>query len=151
MKAYVGVTDFDWYELLASGSGLDEVNFWQPGGSRRFQAVEPEELPGRGSGRAGKPCADADQEVAEGGLQDLGKLGPGARLQAPAEEAHPLRAARERADVLDHDLAGSIRFGRTQLDLGGPPPLCATTAPAAAPSCSTDHRRGRPDRRRRSR
>jgi len=25
MKAYVGVTDFDWYELLASGSGLDEV------------------------------------------------------------------------------------------------------------------------------
>jgi len=44
MKAYVGVTDYDWYELLATRSVLDEVNFWQPGGSRRFQALDPGEL-----------------------------------------------------------------------------------------------------------
>ena len=41
MKAYVGITDYDWYELLASRPGLDEVNFWQPGGSRRFGALKP--------------------------------------------------------------------------------------------------------------
>jgi putative restriction endonuclease len=41
MKAYVGITDYDWYELLASRPGLDEVNFWQPGGTRQFRALEP--------------------------------------------------------------------------------------------------------------
>lgn len=44
MKAYVGVTDFDWFELLSRQAGLDEVNFWQPGGSRQFKALSPGEL-----------------------------------------------------------------------------------------------------------
>jgi len=44
VNAYVGVTDFEWYELLASRPGLDEVNFWQPGGSRVFRALAPGEL-----------------------------------------------------------------------------------------------------------
>lgn len=43
LKAYVGVTDFDWYRFLASQPDLDEVNFWQPGGSLKFQAVQPGE------------------------------------------------------------------------------------------------------------
>lgn len=30
MKAYLAVTDRDWYEFLASQPGIDEVNFWQP-------------------------------------------------------------------------------------------------------------------------
>jgi putative restriction endonuclease len=30
MKAYVGVTDRDWFDFLSSQSGVDEVNFWQP-------------------------------------------------------------------------------------------------------------------------
>jgi len=41
MKAYVGITDYEWYQLLASRPELDEVNFWQPGGSRLFGALEP--------------------------------------------------------------------------------------------------------------
>jgi hypothetical protein len=32
VRAFVGVTDGDWYELLAAQAHLDEVNFWQPGG-----------------------------------------------------------------------------------------------------------------------
>jgi len=44
VKAYVGVTDFDWYTQLASRPDLDEVNFWQPGGNRVFRALEPGEL-----------------------------------------------------------------------------------------------------------
>jgi HNH endonuclease len=40
MKAYVGVTDNDWFQFLRS-RGLDEVNFWQPSGSTRFRALEP--------------------------------------------------------------------------------------------------------------
>jgi putative restriction endonuclease len=44
MRAFVGVTDWDWFELLRSQSDLDEVNFWQPSGSRQFRALRPGEL-----------------------------------------------------------------------------------------------------------
>ena len=44
MQAYVGITDYEWYQLLASRPQLDEVNFWQPGGSRGFRALQPGEL-----------------------------------------------------------------------------------------------------------
>jgi putative restriction endonuclease len=44
MKAYVGVTDGDWYNLLAAQAGLEEANFWQPGGSRFFRALKPGEM-----------------------------------------------------------------------------------------------------------
>ena len=40
MQAWVGVTDGDWYRYLASRPGLDEVNFWQPGGGRHFRALD---------------------------------------------------------------------------------------------------------------
>ncbi len=39
MKSYVGVTDFEWFELLRRQPDLDEVNFWQPGGSRQFKTL----------------------------------------------------------------------------------------------------------------
>lgn len=41
MQAYVGITDFEWYQLLASRPGPEEANFWQPGGSRMFRALQP--------------------------------------------------------------------------------------------------------------
>lgn len=44
MQAYVGITDYEWYQLLANRSTLDEVNFWQPGGSRVFRALRPGDL-----------------------------------------------------------------------------------------------------------
>jgi putative restriction endonuclease len=44
MDLFVGVTDGDWYELLANQPGLDEVNFWQPGGNHQFKALSPGEL-----------------------------------------------------------------------------------------------------------
>lgn len=43
MKAYVGVTDNDWFSFLAQQPGIDEVNFWQPGGSREFRSLQPGE------------------------------------------------------------------------------------------------------------
>lgn len=43
MRAYVGVTDGDWYRFLAA-RGATEVNFWQPSGGRRFAAIEPGSL-----------------------------------------------------------------------------------------------------------
>lgn len=39
MKAYVGVTDGDWYDFLAARPDLDEVNFWRPGGGRGFHVL----------------------------------------------------------------------------------------------------------------
>ncbi|RIL03963.1 MAG: restriction endonuclease [Proteobacteria bacterium] len=44
MKAWVGVTDWSWYEFLANQPRLEEVNFWQPGGSRAFTTIGPGEL-----------------------------------------------------------------------------------------------------------
>jgi putative restriction endonuclease len=41
MRAYVGVTDWDWFDLLRAQPHLDEVNFWQPGGTKHFRALEP--------------------------------------------------------------------------------------------------------------
>ena len=32
LKAFVGVTDYDWFRFLSSIDEIDEVNFWQPGG-----------------------------------------------------------------------------------------------------------------------
>jgi len=40
MKAYVGVTDLTWYELLSARMPLQEVNFWQPSGNRLFRALD---------------------------------------------------------------------------------------------------------------
>ncbi|MBN1916976.1 MAG: HNH endonuclease [Verrucomicrobia bacterium] len=39
MKAFVGITDWDWFDLLRLQPHLDEVNFWQPSGSRRFRTL----------------------------------------------------------------------------------------------------------------
>lgn len=38
VRAYVGVTDWDWYRFLCE-RGATEVNFWQPRGGRRFGAI----------------------------------------------------------------------------------------------------------------
>lgn len=37
---WVGITDRNWYEFLRARQP-DEVNFWQPGGGRRFRAIGP--------------------------------------------------------------------------------------------------------------
>lgn len=40
MKAYVGVTDSDWWRFLAANPAVTEVNFWQPGGNRDFKTLQ---------------------------------------------------------------------------------------------------------------
>jgi putative restriction endonuclease len=42
MKIWVGVTDRDWFQFL-SRIDADEVNFWQPSGTRTFRALQPGE------------------------------------------------------------------------------------------------------------
>jgi putative restriction endonuclease len=43
VKAYVGVTDGDWYRFLATRPLINEVNFWRPGGGRSFRVLTPGE------------------------------------------------------------------------------------------------------------
>jgi putative restriction endonuclease len=43
VRAWVAVTDKDWYQFLGQRPYLDEVNFWQPGGSREFRMLSPGE------------------------------------------------------------------------------------------------------------
>ena len=41
MKAYVGVTDFEWFTFLSSITNLEEANFWQPSANSTFRALPP--------------------------------------------------------------------------------------------------------------
>lgn len=43
VRAYVGVTDGDWFRFLAARPNATEVNFWQPSGGREFRALAPGE------------------------------------------------------------------------------------------------------------
>lgn len=43
LRAYVGVTDNQWYRFLAARPGVQEVNFWQPSGGRAFHVLVPGE------------------------------------------------------------------------------------------------------------
>ncbi len=43
MKGFVGVTDNDWFAFLSQQTGIDEVNFWQPGGRSQFKSLQPGE------------------------------------------------------------------------------------------------------------
>lgn len=44
VRTYIGITDWDWFQLLRSRPALEEVNFWQPSGNRLFRALHPGEL-----------------------------------------------------------------------------------------------------------
>lgn len=43
MDGFVGVTDYDWYRFLSAQKGIEEVNFWKPGGQQGFAAIRPGE------------------------------------------------------------------------------------------------------------
>jgi putative restriction endonuclease len=42
MKIWIGITDKSWFDQL-SRAAPDEVNFWQPSGSKNFRALQPGE------------------------------------------------------------------------------------------------------------
>src|SRR4030088_2190030 len=44
MRLFVGVTDYDWFQLHASKRQIDEVNFWRPSPEAIFKALSPGEL-----------------------------------------------------------------------------------------------------------
>lgn len=44
MRAYVAITDWEWFQQLRSRRTLDEINFWKPGGTQHFRALQPGEL-----------------------------------------------------------------------------------------------------------
>lgn len=43
MIGFVGITDRDWVRFLSAIPGIDEVNFWKPGGIAGFKALAPGE------------------------------------------------------------------------------------------------------------
>jgi putative restriction endonuclease len=44
MRIFVGITDQDWFDLHASRTNVDEVNFWRPSPTATFKALQPGEL-----------------------------------------------------------------------------------------------------------
>jgi putative restriction endonuclease len=43
MNGWIGITDHEWFSFLSRQPGIDEVNFWQPGGRTLFKALRPGE------------------------------------------------------------------------------------------------------------
>ncbi len=43
MNGYIGHTDYAWWQFLRARPHLREVDFWRPGGGRRFLALKPGE------------------------------------------------------------------------------------------------------------
>ena len=43
MRLFVAVTDNDWFRFLRAQPGIDEVNFWRPGGQQPFRALSRDE------------------------------------------------------------------------------------------------------------
>jgi putative restriction endonuclease len=43
MRFYIGVTDFDWWQLHASKPFIEEVNFWKPSPDVPFKVLQPGE------------------------------------------------------------------------------------------------------------
>lgn len=43
VRAWVGVTDDDWYRFLAARPTVTEVDFWQPSGGHEFHVLAPGE------------------------------------------------------------------------------------------------------------
>jgi len=39
MKAFIGITDLDWFNYLSNLPEIDEVNFWQPSGKQLFDKL----------------------------------------------------------------------------------------------------------------
>jgi putative restriction endonuclease len=44
MNLFVAVTDYDWFQLHASKSDVDEVNFWRPSPEASFKAFSAGEM-----------------------------------------------------------------------------------------------------------
>ncbi len=44
IKAFIGVTDKHWFDLLRSQPDIGEINFWQPSGKNQFRALQPGEM-----------------------------------------------------------------------------------------------------------
>lgn len=44
MNVYIYPTDRDWYRFLSNEPGVDEVNFWRPGGKQSFRQLQPGDL-----------------------------------------------------------------------------------------------------------
>jgi len=44
VNVYIYPTDRDWYRFLSQEPGVDEVNFWRPGGKQPFRPLQPGDL-----------------------------------------------------------------------------------------------------------
>jgi len=41
VRFYIGITNRDWFDHVSHIDGVNEVNFWQPGGNVQFRSLQP--------------------------------------------------------------------------------------------------------------
>jgi putative restriction endonuclease len=130
MKAYVGVTDGDWYRFLAARPDLKEVNFWRPASARQFRVLTPGEpflfkthqphnrVVGGGfySGFAQLPVSEAWQLFREAnGVESLEQM----RTQIGQYRQRPIAVGED--PVIGCVFVRDTRFFATDQEAGPPP------------------------------
>lgn len=109
MNLYLAITDGDWYRFLRSQPLIDEVNFWQPGGSSTFRRLQP-----------GEPLLfklHAPENFIVGG----GFFATASRLQARL--VWEFFGEKNGARTFEEMLARIARYRRTPLDLREDPTI----------------------------
>ena len=125
VKAYVGVTDGDWYRFLASRPAANEVNFWRPSGDARS---------GRPPGRA-VPLQDATTRTTASSAAASTAASPGCGYPRRGSSSGKATAPRHRPDAApDRPLPKYTRSRRR------------TTRSSAASSSATPASSRRPGR-----
>jgi putative restriction endonuclease len=107
MRAYVGVTDNEWYHFLAARPEVTEVNFWQPSGGRGFRILTP------GEPFFFKTHFPHNRVVGGGFFSDSARL--------RVSEAWELFGEANGVDSVDQMKARIGHYRRTQLGRGGDP------------------------------
>lgn len=94
MSIYVYPTDLAWFRFLQARSPLDEINFWQPGGSAPFRALNPGDL---FLFRLKSPI----NMIAGGGIFEVGTLFPIAGAWEAFGEKNGVRSYPELFDAIN--------------------------------------------------
>ena len=107
VRAYVGVTDNDWYRFLAAHPAVAEVNFWQPSGGRGFRILTP------GEPFFFKTHYPHNRVVGGGFFSDSARL--------PVSEAWDLFGQANGADSMEQMKGRIGRYRRTPIGTGEDP------------------------------
>lgn len=115
MRAYIGITDYNWYSTLAA-TGCDEVNFWRPSAGATFKALKPNDIflfklhkPKDFSKRQPHPHLAEGRQICENIPNGLKKSKEFFEANGSAKNGYASDGTRSACELLDRDSPRSRR------------------------------------------